>query len=311
MRIIFMGTPDFAVAPLEALMQAGEEVCLVVTQPDRARGRGREMEKTPVKRCAEKWGIPVFQPDRIRNPEAAARLREEDCDLIVVAAFGQILSQEILNIPPRGAVNVHASLLPKYRGAAPIQQAVIDGEKESGVTIMQMDAGLDTGDILFQERIPLAPKETGESLYEKLAALGGELLVKALPAIAAGELTRIPQDERLSSYAGMLRRDMGTVDWNESAAVIERRIRGLNPWPCACTVFRGKKLKLWAGDAGEQTEEDALLPGTVAGTDRGHIYVSTSDGVLALTEVQLEGKKRISAEEFLRGYPVKRGERLG
>ena len=309
MKIIFMGTPDFAVHTLDALMEAGCEVSLVVTQPDRRKGRSREPQKPPVKLCAEKWGIPVFQPERVRRPEVSERLRQEGADLIVVAAFGQILSQEILDMPAHGAVNVHASLLPKYRGAAPIQWAVINGEKESGVTIMQMDAGLDTGDILLQRAVPLEEGETAESLYDKLAVLGGELLVEALPQIEAGTLSPAAQDPAAMSYAKMLHKEMGNIDWNSSAQRIERLVRGLRPWPCAFTSFRGKELKLWRAECAGGRAQGA--PGTVLSAERDRLLVNTGEGVLALTELQMEGKKRLPAREFLLGCQVGPGEKLG
>ena len=317
MKILFMGTPDFAVPVLEALLRDGQQVSLVVTQPDRARGRGREVLKTPVKQCAEKWNIPVYQPERVKRPEAVQRLREEHADMIVVAAFGQILSQEILDLPRYGCINVHASLLPKYRGAAPIQWAVINGEKESGVTIMQMDAGLDTGDILAQEKVTLAPKETGESLYEKLSALGGELLIRTLPAIADGTAVHTVQREEESCYAGMLKREMGNLVWDGSAAKLERLIRGLNSWPGAYTFLRGKSLKLWDADVIPALPETVLqngqqgaAPGTILGSDKNHIYVLTGDGILQLNEVQLEGHRRMAVHDFLLGERVCPGEQF-
>ena len=224
-----MGTPDFAVSALDALCRSGQEVILAVTQPDRQKGRGRKVIQTPVKVCAEKWGVPVFQPVRIREAEAIEQIRSLSPDLIVVAAFGQILPQELLDIPRLGCVNIHASLLPRLRGAAPIQWSVINGDSESGITLMQMNAGLDTGDILFQESVPIGPQETGESLYEKLAELGGEMIVKYLPAIEAGEVKPVKQDDSLSSYAPMLRKEMGEIDWTMSAAQIEQRMRGMLP----------------------------------------------------------------------------------
>lgn len=308
MKIVFMGTPDLAAEVLDTMMRNGCEVTLAVTQPDRPKGRGRGVIKTPVHECADKWGIPVFSPVRVKRPEAVERLREEAPDLIVVAAFGQILSQEILNLPRYGCVNVHASLLPRYRGAAPIQWAVINGEEKSGVTIMQMDAGLDTGDILLQEEIILDPKETGESLYEKTAKLGGELLVKALPMIEQGTLKPVKQDESESTYASMLRKEMGNIDWKMPAAKIERLVRGLNSWPGAYTFLGGKMLKIWGSSVKEQEAQGE--PGTVAGTDRKAIFVNCGEGVLALEEVQFEGKKRMSAQAFLLGAKIEPGTRL-
>ncbi|MDO5455935.1 MAG: methionyl-tRNA formyltransferase [Eubacteriales bacterium] len=308
MKIVFMGTPDLAAEVLDTMMKSGCEVTLAVTQPDKPKGRGRGVVKTPVHECADKWGIPVFSPVKIREPEAVERLRQEAPDLIVVAAFGQILIKEILDLPRYGCVNVHASLLPKLRGAAPIQWAVINGDAVSGVTIMQMDEGLDTGDILTQEEIPLAPDETGESLYNKVARLGGELLVKTLPAIEAGELTPVPQDDSASTYASMLRRDMGNIDWSLPAAQIERLVRGLNSWPSAYTFREGKMLKIWKSCVSDR--EATGEPGTVAAKDKAAIYVNCGEGVLTLLEVQPEGKKRMAVQAFLLGYNVEAGQKF-
>ena len=320
MKIVFMGTPDLAAEVLETMMKNGCEVTLAVTQPDRPKGRGKSVIKTPVHECADRWGIPVFSPVRVKRPEAVERLREEAPDLIVVAAFGQILSKEILDLPRLGCINVHASLLPAYRGAAPIQWAVINGEEKSGVTIMQMDEGLDTGDILLQEEIPLAADETGESLYNKMAALGGKLLVQALPMIEQGTLTPIKQDDAASCYAPMLRKEMGNIDWTMPAVQIERLVRGLNSWPGAYTFMNGKMLKIWgvevcgeavcavAGAAGAGA--GAAEPGTVVGTDKKKIYVACGEGILALTEVQYEGKKRMNTQAFLLGAKVEPGQKL-
>ena len=320
MKIIFMGTPDFAVAALDALCGAGQEVILAVTQPDRQKGRGRKVIQTPVRICAEKWGVPVFQPARVREPEAIERIRSLAPDLIVVAAFGQILPQELLDIPRLGCINIHASLLPGLRGAAPIQWAVINGDAESGVTLMQMNAGLDTGDILFQERLPIGPEETGESLYKKLAKLGGEMIVRYLPQIEAGQVHPVPQDETRATYAPMLKKEMGEIDWTMPAAEIERRLRGMLPWPGACTTFEGHVLKIWRAQAGTLADLPAAvqtriqadaLPGTVAGTDKKGIYVLTGDGILLILEIQAEGKKRMPADAFLRGTRVPAGTVFG
>ena len=312
MKIIFMGTPDFAVAALDALCAAGQNVILAVTQPDRQKGRGRKVIQTPVSVCAQKWGVPVFQPARIREPEAVEKIRSLQPDLIVVAAFGQILPQELLDIPRLGCVNIHASLLPGLRGAAPIQWAVINGDAESGVTLMQMNAGLDTGDILFQEKVAIGPQETGESLYEKLAELGGQMIVRYLPAIESGDINPVPQDDERSSYAPMLRKEMGEIDWAMPAAQIERRLRGMLPWPGAYTKLDGHVLKVWKAEVAEP-EQDAgpVLPGTVLYTDKSRICVRTGDGVLALLEVQAEGKKRMGTDAFLRGTKIPAGTLLG
>ena len=309
-----MGTPDFAVRALDALCAAKQEVILAVTQPDRQKGRGRKVIQTPVSVCAQKWGVPVFQPAKIRAPEAIAKIRGLAPDLIVVAAFGQILPQELLEIPRCGCVNIHASLLPKLRGAAPIQWAVINGDTESGVTLMRMDAGLDTGDILAQERVPITGDETGESLYEKLADLGGEMIVRYLPDIEAGTLTPVPQRGELSSYAPMLKKETGQIDWSMSAALIERRLRGLLPWPGAYTTLDGHTLKIWKAETAdaqpvpEAADGDSMpVPGTVLRTDKRAVYVACGEGALALLEVQAEGRKRMETGAFLRGTPVPAG----
>lgn len=312
MKIIFMGTPDFAVSALDALCRAGQEVILAVTQPDRQKGRGRKVIQTPVKVCAEKWGVPVFQPARIKEPEAIRQIRELAPDLIVVAAFGQILPQELLDIPRLGCINIHASLLPKLRGAAPIQWSVINGDPESGITLMQMDAGLDTGDILFQESVPIGPQETGESLYEKLAVLGGEMIVKYLPAIEAGDLHPVHQDDALSSYAPMLRKEMGEIDWTMPAEEIEQRMRGMLPWPGAFTTLDGHTFKIWSARVQPADDVPAgTAPGTVLYTDKKSICVAAGRGTLSLLEVQAEGKKRMTADAFLRGTKVPAGTVLG
>ncbi len=302
MKVLFMGTPDFAVGALEAIIRAGHQVVGVVTQPDKPKGRGKEMQFPPVKECAVKHNIPVFQPVKVKEQEAVETLRTFDADIFVVAAFGQILSKEILEMPKFGCVNIHASLLPKYRGAAPIQWAVINGEKESGVTIMQMNEGLDTGDMLMKKAVVLEEKETGESLFDKLSQIGAELIVEALPKIEAGELVPEKQDEAKSSYAGRLTKSLGKIDWSDSAVAIERLIRGLNSWPSAYTSFHGKTLKIWEADvtAGDETKN----PGVVLEVTKDTIVVNTKDGALALKSVQLEGKKRMAVKDFLLGYKV-------
>ena len=312
MKIIFMGTPDFAVAALDALCRDGQEVILAVTQPDRQKGRGRKVIQTPVKECALKWGVPVFQPARIREPEAVGQIRSLSPDLIVVAAFGQILPQELLDIPRLGCINIHASLLPRLRGAAPIQWSVINGDPESGITLMQMNAGLDTGDILFQESLPIGPQETGESLYEKLAQLGGEMIVKYLPAIAAGEVSPVKQDDSLSTYAPMLRKEMGEIDWSMPAPQIEQRMRGMLPWPGAYTTLDGRTLKIWKAQVRPSDPAYAgAAPGTVLYTDKKSICVAAGSGTLAILEVQAEGKKRMETDAFLRGTAIADGTVLG
>lgn len=310
MRIVFMGTPDFAVGALRALKEAGHEVTAVVTQPDRPKGRSRELQGTPVKLCAQEYGIPVFQPEKIRTPEAVEELRSYGADVFVVAAFGQILSEEILQMPRYGCINIHASLLPKYRGAGPIQWAVINGEKETGITIMQMDRGIDTGDILFQRKVPIAPHETGDSLFVKLAQMGAELIVEALSEIEKGKVSPVKQDEEQSSYAKMLDKSMGKIDWNGSARRLDCLIRGLTAWPGAYTFYRGKKLKIWGEEPEEQQEIEKQEPGVITKVDRDSFCVQTGEGVLRVYEVQLEGKRRMEVRDFLLGSSMSAGERL-
>ena len=317
MKIIFMGTPDFAASALEKIVEAGHEITLVVTQPDKPKGRSGELQVSDVKACALKHGFPVFQPERIKLPENVAYLKNYEADIYVVAAFGQILSQEILDIPKFGCVNIHASLLPKYRGAAPIQQAIIDGEKKTGVTIMQMAAGMDTGDILLQREIPIDDNETGGGLFDKLSELGAELIAEALPKIERGELTPVPQDEKLATKCGKLSKNMGKIDFNKNAITIRNLIRGLNPWPSAYTRLDGKMLKIWSADAIDDKNVKEIAgnvevlknaaPGTVSFVTKDAVGVATGKGTLVLKEVQLEGKKRMLVKDFLLGNKVEIG----
>ena len=308
MKVIYMGTPDFAVGPLEAIIEAGHEVCVVVTQPDKPKGRSKELIPSPVKQCAMNHGIPVLTPEKIKADEAVKELSKYPADIGVVAAFGQILSEEILSMPTFGCINIHASLLPKYRGAAPIQWSIIDGEAETGVTIMQMDKGLDTGDILFQKKVPISPEETGESLFDKLALTGSSLVVEALEKIEKGEVSPVKQDEEKSSYAKMLKKETGKMDFSKSAVELERLVRGLYPWPSAYTFYQGKQLKIWRSEA-----DPALAgePGRVEQVTKDAVYVGTGKGCLIIKELQLEGKKRMSAKEFLLGKSFEPGEMLG
>ena len=303
-----MGTPDFAVPSLHALVEAGYEVAAVVTQPDKPKGRGKTLLPTPVKEEAVMHEIPVYQPKRVRNnPEFLDILKEINPDIIVVAAYGQIIPKEILELPKFGCINIHASLLPKYRGAAPIQQAVIDGEKESGVTIMQMGTGLDTGDMISRIVVPLSEDETGGSLFAKLAQAGAELLIQTLPSIFDGTATREKQpEESPTPYAAMISKKMGLLDFSKNAEELERLIRGLNPWPSAFTFINGKTMKVWKSSVQEKQAEEA--PGTVISADKEGIRVACGKNVLVLQEVQLEGKKRMEADAFLRGYQLKPGD---
>ncbi len=312
MRVVFMGTPEFAVPTLEALI-AHHEVIAVVTQPDKPKGRGKAMACPPVKETAMAHDIPVYQPVRVREESFVGTLRELQPDVIVVVAFGQILPESILNIPPYGCINVHASLLPRYRGAAPMQWAIINGEEETGITTMYMAKGLDTGDIIDTVVIPIDPKETGETLHDKLSAAGGKLILQTLEELEAGTAKRIPQDDAKSSYAGMLTRELGEIDWTKSAVEIERLIRGLNSWPSAYTYLHGKTLKIWDADVAQsdaRQEETALsktAPGTVTAVKKDCFYVQTGDGQLKVNEVQLQGKKRMSVQAFLLGNRIEKG----
>ena len=318
MRVIFMGTPDFSVGTLEALVNAGYDVCLAVTQPDKPKGRGKEMQYTPVKEAALSHGIPVYQPRRVRDPECVKELEKYGADVIVVIAFGQILPKSILDMTPCGCINVHASLLPKYRGSAPIQWSIIEGEKVTGVTTMQMDEGIDTGDMLLKREVPITEEETGESLHDKLAAAGAELCVETLKALEEGTLRPQKQGESPTAYAKMLTKELGNIDWSCPAAYIERLIRGLTSWPGAYTHWNGKVLKVWKAKVG--TEENAAgkntdgeggagspVPGTVIRVEKDSIEVQTGDGVLRILEVQLPGKKRMETGAFLRGNKLETG----
>lgn len=320
MKIVFMGTPDFSVGALEALIDAGHQITAVVTQPDKPKGRGKEVQMTPVKVCAMAHDIPVFQPLKVKSADAVEVLRSYEADVFVVAAFGQILSEEILNMPRYGCVNIHASLLPKYRGAGPIQWALINGEEKTGVTIMQMDQGIDTGDMWMKTEVAIDPKETGDSLHDKLAQAGARLIVEALPKIESGEITPVKQNDAESCYAKMLHKSMGRIDWQQSAKALDCLIRGLISWPGAFTVFRGKNLKIWEEEpvtAKELPERNATVqmqgaePGTVTAVEKDAFYVQTGDGLLKISAVQPEGKKRMDVKDFLLGYPVKIGEKLG
>lgn len=310
MKIVYMGTPDFSVGPLEALIKAGHEISLVVCQPDRPKGRSKEPAPCPVKECAVAHGLKVFQPERIKRAEAVEELKKYPADVFVVAAFGQILSQEILDMPEYGCLNIHASLLPAYRGAAPIQYAVINGDKESGVTIMQMDAGIDTGDILMQRSIEIAPDETGGSLFDKLSVLGSQLITEALEALENGGLTPVKQDASKATHVGMLSKEDGRINWFRSAEEIERLIRGTDPWPGAYTSLHSKVLKIWKAEV-EDMDAPGAAQGMITNVGKDSFLVSCGMGTLKITELQIEGKKRMSCADFLRGVKIEAGEHLG
>ncbi|MEG1458464.1 MAG: methionyl-tRNA formyltransferase [Acetivibrio sp.] len=308
MRIVFMGTPEFSVPVLDTLIKSQHEVIRVITQPDKPKGRGREVQMTPVKSKAVEYNIPVSQPVKVREEAFMKELKEWNPDVIVVIAFGQILPKALLELPKYGCINIHASLLPKLRGAAPIQWAVIQGEEKSGVTIMQMDPGIDTGDILLKKEIILEKKETGGSLYDKLSKMGGDLILEALDLAEKGQLHPIKQEDTLSSNVKMLDKALGRIDFSKPAVEIERLIRGLNPWPSAYTFLDGKTLKIWDADVVEGKEEIAV--GTVLAVTKDALIVQTGDQALAIKELQLEGKKRMDTSSFLRGFSVKEGTPL-
>lgn len=314
MKIIFMGTPDFSVGTLEALVEAGHDVCLTVTQPDKPKGRGKEMQFTPVKEAALRLGIPVYQPKRVREAECVEELRKYQADVMVVVAFGQILPEEILGMTPYGCINVHASLLPKYRGAAPIQWSIISGEQVTGVTTMQMDVGLDTGDMLLKTEVAITAEETGESLHDKLAKAGAALCVETLERLQDGTFKPEKQGESPTPYAKMLDKKMGNIDWTRPAAEIERLVRGLNSWPSAYTHWDKKVMKIWKAKVVPQADFDVTIdvlkktvPGTVVTVEKEHFLVQTGDGLLAVEELQIPGKKRMETSAFLRGYTFEEG----
>ncbi len=303
MRIIFMGTPDFSVPVLEALIEAGHQVIAVVTQPDKPKGRGKAVLMTPVKEKALEYGLSIYQPVKVRTPEFVDTLRQLKPDAMVVVAFGQILTKEVLKIPPKGCINIHASLLPRYRGAAPIQWAIIDGERETGVTTMMMDAGIDTGDMLEKTVVPIEEDETGDSLHDKLSRAGARLIVSTLKKIEEGTVVAAPQPEEGACYARMLEKDMGDIDGTMEAEAIERLIRGLNSWPGTYTAWNGKTLKIWKAKVVDREYEGVC--GEVVYRSKDTVFVKTGKGCLSLLEMQPEGKKRMAADAFLRGYPLK------
>ncbi|HIE33246.1 MAG TPA: methionyl-tRNA formyltransferase [Thermodesulfobacteriaceae bacterium] len=307
-RLVFMGTPEFAVPALKALL-GSEEVVGVVTQPDRPRGRGRKLRPSPVKEVALEADLPVFEPERIKDSAFLADLAKLAPDLIVVAAYGKILPKEILDLPRYGCWNIHASLLPKYRGAAPIQWALINGERETGITIMQMDEGLDTGPILLQKSLTIGEDETFGELYQRLAQLGAEALMEALELFKVGQLSPRPQPEDGVSYAPPIEKGMGRLDFSRPASELACLIRAFDPRPGAYTHWDGKLLKVFSPSIIPEDVSEA--PGTILGLTEGGLGVATGKGILVLGELQLEGKKRLPAKEFLRGYSLKPGTVLG
>lgn len=308
MRVVFMGTPEFAVPTLQALIDH-HQVIGVVTQPDKQRGRGKKVQFPPVKEKAVEYDLPVYQPQKARDEEFIAILKDLNPDVIVVVAYGQILPESILNIPKYGCINVHGSLLPKYRGAAPIQWSVLDGEEKTGITTMYMEKGLDTGDMIEKAELVLDAKETAGSLHDKLMVMGADLLLSTLEKLENKTAVRIKQDDSKSCYAKMLTKEMGQVDFTKPAKEIERLIRGLNPWPSAYTSMNGKTMKLWDADVIECDVKEE--PGTVIDVTKDAIVTATGKDALALKEIQLAGKKRMKVSAFLLGYHVEKGTKLG
>ena len=305
-RTVFMGTPEFALPPLEGLIAAGVNLVGVYTQPDRPKGRGKKVAASPVKQLAEEQGIPVFQPHKLRDPQAVEELRALHPDLIIVVAYGQILPKVILDMPQYSCINIHASLLPKYRGAAPINKAIIDGETETGVTTMLMDVGLDTGDMLVKRSLKIGENETAGELHDRLAVLGREALAETLRLLCTGELVAEKQDDSLSCYAPMLKKEDGVIDWQKPARVIHNQVRGLDPWPGTYTSLDGDILKIAATTVRDATGE----PGTILAADKNGVLVACGEGSLLIGELQLPGKKRLAAVNFLSGRPLFIGTQL-
>ncbi len=307
-RIIFMGTPDFSVPALQALIDGPDHVTAVVTQPDRPKGRGKKLTPPPVKVLAESAGIPVIQPTKIKTEEFAAQLRSYNPDLIIVAAYGRILPSSILDLPPMGCINIHGSLLPRHRGAAPIQWAILAGDKEAGVTIMQMDVGMDTGDMLLPASIPVQEDDTAGSLFTKLSELGGKALLQALDLLRQDKLPPVKQDHSLATEAPPLKKEDGCIDWKKSAEEIHCLIRGMDPWPTAYSFLDGKRFRFFSPTV--STRETDLLPGAIVQADRDGLSIATGNGVLSVSEIQPEGKKRMSVEAYLCGQKLTPGQQF-
>ncbi len=308
MRIVFMGTPDFAVASLEALLAAEDPVVGVVTQPDRPKGRGQEVVASPVKQLSRQAGLPILQPTKMKDPGFLDALRSWRPDLIAVAAFGRILPPVILTLPPRGCINVHGSLLPKYRGAAPIQWAIINGQKETGITTMMMDEGMDTGAMLLQEVVPIGPEDTAGTLSEKLAKVGGRLLVETIKRLKAGTVTPVAQDHGQATLAPPLTKEHGRIDWSLGAAEIANRVRGMSPWPGCYTYYAGERWTIWRAIPLE--EQTSVAPGTIAAVSKDRISVAAGAGALAIMELQPANSRRMSVSQYLAGHSVQPGEVL-
>jgi methionyl-tRNA formyltransferase len=312
-RIVFMGTPEFAVPSLKVLLDRGENVVCVITQPDRPKGRGRKIMEPPVKELALQASIPVLQPESVKGDDFLAELRKYEPDIIALTAYGKILPGRIINLPPLGTLNVHGSLLPKYRGAAPIQWALINGEIETGITIMQMDEGMDTGDILLQEKLAISHEDTAGSLSVKMADLGGETLGAALDLLRANKLKPTKQDNNLASLAPLLNKEDGLVNWSHSALQISCQIRGLDPWPTTYTTLSGKRLRLFSPEVVDKDlcQGPNSEPGLVFTADRNGLLITTGEGCLLIKEIQAEGSRRMSVDAFLSGRSIQPGTLLG
>jgi len=311
MRIVFMGTPDFAVPCLEALVANGYQVVAVVSQPDRPKGRKGELAAPPVKEAALRLGLPVLQPEKVRAEDALAEIATYQPDLLITAAYGQILPKKLLDMPPMGCINVHASLLPRWRGGAPIHRAIIEGDKESGVTIMRMVQALDAGDMISQVVVPIAEDDTAATLFTKLSAHGAVLLLETLPKMQSGDFTETPQDEALVTFAPNLSRDDERIDWHQSARRVYDQVRGLNSWPVAFTHLHHNVMKIWQARIQEETSAPTAEPGTVLDVTADAIVVQCGTGTVALTEVQPSGKKRMAVADYVRGGKVAPGDRFG
>ena len=307
MRVVFMGTPDFAVTALSSIAGAGHEILAVYTQPDKAKGRSGKLQPPPVKVRAEELGIPVFQPEKLRDEDQVAALRALQPEIIVVAAYGQILPESILAIPPLGCINIHASLLPKYRGAAPIERCILEGEEKTGVTTMYMAKGLDTGDMIEQSETKILPTDTGETLTNRLAEMGGQLILSTMEKLSAGTAVRTPQKEEESSYAKMLDKSLGCMDFHKTAAELERAVRALDPWPSAFTSIDGKNVKIYGAEVTEETG----TPGTIIDVTKKSFTIACGEGALRILRLQPEGKKPMDTAAFLNGKKLEKGMQVG
>ena len=309
-KIIFMGTPEFAVPSIRALVEHGHNIPAVVTQPDRPKGRGRQLAPSPVKRVATDYNLEVLQPKKASDNKFCDLIRDKDPDILIIVAFGQILRKGLLETPRWGALNIHASILPKFRGAAPIQWAILNNEDKTGLTAMRMEEGLDTGPILFQEELTISPEETAGQLHDRLARMSGKFLLKALDGIARNRLKERPQDHDRATYAPKIDRGMSFVKWDEQAHAISAHIRAFDPWPGALTSVEGKEIKLFSPQIAEE-DHRVLVPGRVAGYAEGSLHVETGKGIIKIGELQMPGKKRLPATDFLRGFPLDKGTILG